>query len=1327
MTKYVQISLLSFVLLFLMNNAFAQFAPPTVIDGCISCNPVGHGYGDLDGDGDLDWVIESNFDNKLMWYKNDGQNNFTPAQIIEIYTSSVFNIIGIHDMDGDGARDILLRSSQNPLYYYKNDGTGNFTESVSIEVIEPGVTKIYPFDYEEDGDTDLFTVSPDNQFLLIHLNDGAGNFELEDSFELGFSILKISFVDMDTDGDDDLYISSLSSEDEHYWMEKQANYEYAEVVELPSIDASGNLDFTADYNGDGWLDGVLVSAINGYVRIYFSQGGLIYDTAVSLTEDTYFNNYFSTDYDNDGDIDIVGHYKNQQNVSWFENPGNGEFLPEQSLFDVTETGSVVKFIDLNGDEIVDYVLYRSVGLSLSVQTKNPDGSFYNSNVFRQKIPARHLFFKDFDGDGKEDLMRYNNFSFDGRLSYFSDYRTNNLSNEVIIGEELYPNYVNFFDFADLDKDGDLDMLASYNGNEDLTWYEFTSSGYVAHFVESGEFLQSRFVDFDGDGNLDIVGVISGSQELKVYLGDGSGNMEVGQVILTTASFIRRFEPADLDQDGDMDFIIFSNELYTFENDGNSNFTPTLFGPQDTRIYDYADFNGDGIKDIILAEVQNINNWGGEILILYLGQANGTFAAPVEIHNGSFLFKNLRSEDFDSDGDLDLFALTLGGGLYTMSLLENVGDGNFAEPYYIEFGEMESEAYDFYDFDNDGSKDLCQSEYYRIVSRINLVGKPVIQGRLFEDENLDALFTNGEANLSNIPVFVEPAPVASYSDTDGVYRFFVNPGTYEITVDDAVLDCWELTTDSTSYLVEVTENNYEADTLYFGFNLVSNESAMTSSLVWSPTRCGFTVPFWLNVENIGCKKQATRYALVLDPDVTFVESIPLPMEISGDTLFFETDSLIAGEQRQAKIMLTMPGVQSLGTYINLETLTYLKNENGVDTIIENTNYTSQINCAYDPNDKRVEPSNPSFEENYTLFGEELTYTVRFQNTGTDTAFNIIIRDTLDNNLDWSTFRPLDASHTVQTEINQDNGAVAFHFPNILLPDSIVNEQGSHGYVRYAIFPVEDLSENTVIENTAHIYFDFNPAIVTNTIGSTFVSSFFTFAEVNNPTTCNDSADGRILAQFPFGGDVNYLWSNGEEQVEITDLIPGTYGLTISDNEGMSLVDTSFVIEAPSLLLFEDITTNPEFNGNANGTAAVMGIGGVAPYTYEWSTGETTDNIENLTAGVYNVTLTDAAGCSISTEITITSITGTNDVDYHMEFYVYPNPARDFIHIQLSAISAAEATQLVITDAQGQVLKSFADENLGTEPLLFQIAQPGIYFVLLKVDQLIVGVQRVAVVN
>ena len=147
---------------------------------------------------------------------------------------------------------------------------------------------------------------------------------------------------------------------------------------------------------------------------------------------------------------------------------------------------------------------------------------------------------------------------------------------------------------------------------------------------------------------------------------------------------------------------------------------------------------------------------------------------------------------------------------------------------------------------------------------------------------------------------------------------------------------------------------------------------------------------------------------------------------------------------------------------------------------------EIIGAYDPNDKLAEPR--GYDEDHFIEPETpLEYTIRFQNTGTDTAFNVVIRDTLSELLDLSTIEIGAGSHDFRVDIDSA-GAINFFFPNIMLPDSFVNEPASHGAVSFRITPKPGLTPGTRIENRAGIYFDFNEPIITNTYFNTIELDF-----------------------------------------------------------------------------------------------------------------------------------------------------------------------------------------------------------------------------------------------
>lgn len=163
-------------------------------------------------------------------------------------------------------------------------------------------------------------------------------------------------------------------------------------------------------------------------------------------------------------------------------------------------------------------------------------------------------------------------------------------------------------------------------------------------------------------------------------------------------------------------------------------------------------------------------------------------------------------------------------------------------------------------------------------------------------------------------------------------------------------------------------------------------------------------------------------------------------------------------------------------------------------VNDANQPVDIDCtqnigSYDPNDKQGFPTGFG-PQHYILPGTGIEYLVRFQNTGTDTAFNVVIRDTLSTWFDPATIEPGASSHPYRFEFGGE-GILVFDFQNILLPDSNVNEAASHGFVRFRIAPRADVPLETDLFNRAAIFFDYNAPVITNTtvhrIGQNFVVS------------------------------------------------------------------------------------------------------------------------------------------------------------------------------------------------------------------------------------------------
>ncbi len=134
-------------------------------------------------------------------------------------------------------------------------------------------------------------------------------------------------------------------------------------------------------------------------------------------------------------------------------------------------------------------------------------------------------------------------------------------------------------------------------------------------------------------------------------------------------------------------------------------------------------------------------------------------------------------------------------------------------------------------------------------------------------------------------------------------------------------------------------------------------------------------------------------------------------------------------------------------------------------------------------------------------------------------------------------------------------------------------------------------------------------------------------VNN-VTCNGNNDGSIeVAGIGGTAPYTYSWDTGETSTSITNLAPGDYSVTITDANGCFTTQNYTIIE-PDILTVNSITQTPtSCNGGDNGSINLTIIGGTTPYTYLWNNGETTQNLSNLTAGTYSVTVTDANGCTV----------------------------------------------------------------------------------------------------
>jgi uncharacterized repeat protein (TIGR01451 family) len=156
------------------------------------------------------------------------------------------------------------------------------------------------------------------------------------------------------------------------------------------------------------------------------------------------------------------------------------------------------------------------------------------------------------------------------------------------------------------------------------------------------------------------------------------------------------------------------------------------------------------------------------------------------------------------------------------------------------------------------------------------------------------------------------------------------------------------------------------------------------------------------------------------------------------------------------------------------------------------YCGVVTGSYDPNDKTGYPNGVT-DQYYIQPNQQLQYVIRFQNTGTDTAFTVVIRDTLDTDLNIFTVTPGVSSHNYEFRMYGPR-VLEWTFNNINLPDSTTDLEGSNGFVTFHVEQVPDLAPGTEITNDADIYFDFNEPITTNTTMHRIYEGFVAVADL-----------------------------------------------------------------------------------------------------------------------------------------------------------------------------------------------------------------------------------------
>jgi len=346
----------------------------------------------------------------------------------------------------------------------------------------------------------------------------------------------------------------------------------------------------------------------------------------------------------------------------------------------------------------------------------------------------------------------------------------------------------------------------------------------------------------------------------------------------------------------------------------------------------------------------------------------------------------------------------------------------------------------------------------------------ISGKSFFDMNLNGLFDNGE-DMAPVILKLESESQDAFVCVSDDFLIGTGTGEYHIFPVQIPLYYSLITAD---YTVDFGQGTGQTS---FGNDFVFQPEPDMNDLVVDAIadafRPGFDAIVWVHLRNAGTTPQIGNIHFTIShPDVEITDVYP---EVSVDEpseieLPFDLQPM---QQVQYRITCHVDAGAPLASQVLAVAATPSDSD---ETPLNNSDTLAiTITGSYDPNDKLADPGDYIYPD-FIAANHAIEYTVRFQNTGNDTAFTVAVVDTLSEKLDLSSFEPVSFSHPVQ--ITMHDHVIWFRFNNINLPDENTNEAASHGYVKFRIRPSGDIAFGDIISNIARIYFDYNIAVMTN---------------------------------------------------------------------------------------------------------------------------------------------------------------------------------------------------------------------------------------------------------
>ena len=564
----------------------------------------------------------------------------------------------------------------------------------------------------------------------------------------------------------------------------------------------------------------------------------------------------------------------------------------------------------------------------------------------------------------------------------------------------------------------------------------------------------------------------------------------------------------------------------------------------------------------------------------------------------------------STGETTEHITQLSFGYYYVTISDTPRDCSFPLSYFIAFS------------------DSCHS---------SIVGQVLIQ------DTVECGTNKPKETGVNQHILIEPGGLVISSGEQGVFDVDLPPGNYTLS---PVLHANQIAACPPTLSISVDTPGLIIDTVQFCV-LDTTYCMMELQAAAGIARPGRYIFFCTEVQNVGVHSiRDVRLVGAFDSfyqvsniiEIDTIESI----NNAENEITWKIDKLNPGQSEFIDVKIWLSAQVNVGTIL----------ENYFSVMPEcasRIQVNQEVFASYDPNDKTLMNTIGRSSTNILRSDSTLDYVIRFQNTGNDTAFRVVITDQLSDNLDYLSFNPGPSSHDYTWRILYDR-IVEFTFDPIELPYKSIDEEGSQGFVSFSIDRIPELMLEDEILNNANIFFDFNAPVLTNTVTSVYFRP--QLYQTMEFTLCPGDTfmDVQIFEYTEFERTVTYFDFDSIYQYNVDVLATDLTEIDTTVLPGTILFGNTITMDTLISIVFDD-------------------------------TDHDCDSIVN-----YNVEV----------------ISSTYDI-FDSSIYIHPNPAKDIILIS----SNSPISHIEVFDRNGRIILNSTGNNTTDHSVDVSNIPPGLY--------------------